>query len=117
MATTVQDVETEWEFINHYIQVQRTWWTTFSEPTKREDIQEDRKWARDVAGLVSALTKYDVAQTYLKQEEANYEIKLYTWQKHLSKYKIGKQRLKVTKYLREYTLLKQRFVKEHKQLA
>lgn len=116
MAQILDDWDAEWEFINHHIQIQKTWWTTFVKPTKREEIREDQKWAADITKLVALYTKISMTQAQLREEQAKYDIKEYTWQKP-PKNKIGKKRQKLLKYVREYLLLKQRFVKEHKELG
>jgi hypothetical protein len=110
----LDNLEDEWEFLHHYIKIQETWWMTFVKPTKKQDIQEDRKWAKDITKLVSVYTKLCIMNAKLREERANHNIKEYTWQKVSSKDKISKKRLQLMKGLDEYYSLKQRFVKENK---
>ena len=112
----LDNLEDEWEeFLHHHIKIQETWWMNFVKPTKKSDIQEDRKWAKDITELVSIYTKLCIVNAQLLEEEAKHDIKEYTWQKVPSTKKIGKKKLQLRKYLDEYYLLKQRFVKEYKQ--
>lgn len=103
----------EWDdFLDKYIKMQESIYDNFSKPTKRQEILEDKKWARDLTKLVSLYAKLVSLDIKIKEKDARYKIKMYTWQKPPSKQAITRLVLKQKKTIDEYYKLKIDFLKQ-----
>ena len=106
-------LDDEWyNFLDRYIRMQESIYDNFSKPTNRQEILEDKKWARDLTKLVSLYAKLVSLDIRKKEKDARYKIKLYTWQKPPSKQTITKLALKQRKTVDEYYKLKIDFLKQ-----
>lgn len=109
----LDNLEDEWMYLRQRIKIQETIWKNFEEPTHKEEIQENKKWAEDLKKLISLYTKLHIVNLQYQQKKAESDLKLYTWQKPLSKKTTSNLFQKQVKILDEYYKLKKQFIKEY----
>jgi hypothetical protein len=110
----LQNLDKEWEyFLDIRIRTQETVFQNFTRPTHRQDIQEDKSWAKDITKLVDLHTKLIILRAEIQAENIRSDIRLFTWQKIPSKNKKQSKIKKQRQILDEYYTLKNDFVRKY----
>lgn len=109
----LNNLDKEWQFLRQRIKIQESIWKNFKKPIHRQDILEDKQWAKDLTELISLYTKLHTLNLKYQEYQSESDIKLYTWQKTPSEKKSEKIFQKRGQILDKYYKLKIQFTKKY----
>lgn len=109
----INDLGSEWDFIDGRISVEEVAWKNSIKPTDPKEIAEDKMVATELEKLYTSFVKLNIAHLKYQEEKAKSNIKLYTWQKVPNKTKSTKLFQIQQGALDDYYKIKKQFLKKY----